>query len=298
MLALGAAAAQEGEAPNLALPTLGGLQMWTDLRVAHEWRLQQHAWTGHTRLLDPAGVRRCWGGAAACEAAMETMAPAPGTAPVVVLVHGLGRSRESLETMAEALRAAGWRAERFEYASTRAALEDHAAALTGVLNGLAADMPAGERRSVSFVTHSLGALVVRAALDPAYDWQQNLAPQRAVFLAPPNQGSALAETIWDLAPARWLLGGGGAAAVPPAPQMLPIPDFPFAVIAGVRDTSGGFNPLVPGDDDGVVGVAETWLAGAAAWQEVAALHTFIADDDAAIAATLAFLAGGQVGSPP
>lgn len=284
------AVAQEAPNPNLPLPTLGGRQLWTDLEVSGGWRLQEHVWTGHTRILDPADVRRCWGPEAACGAEMGRLAPGPGTEPVVVLVHGLGRSRATLTKMAEALEAAGHHVERFEYASTRATMPDHAAALDRVLTGLAAGMPAGQRRAVAFVTHSLGELVVRAALDPAYGWQAVMEPQRAVFLAPPSQGSALAQDLWVVPPVRWVLGGGGAAALPDEAKSLPVPAFPFAVIAGGLGDDTGYNPWLEGDDDGLVAAAETELPGAVLWLQVQSGHTFIADNPEVIAATKAFLA--------
>ena len=284
--------AQSGGYFNVPLPTLGGRQLWTDQQVLGGWRLQAHAWTGHTRLLDPDNVRRCWGPHVACTAVMDGLVPPPGVRPLVVLVHGLGRSRASLEAMVPALNEAGFDVESFEYASTRGTLDEHAAALAGVL----AAMGSGQAgtgaavRPVSFVTHSLGSLVVRVTLgDPQAGWRRVLAPQRAVFLAPPSQGSALAETLWQVPPLRRLFGDGGAATLPDAVQGLPVPEVPFAIIAAGQGTEDGINPWLAGDEDGVVKVTETFLDGAAAWSRVEAIHTFIGRSPDAIDQTVAFL---------
>ncbi|MGB0330618.1 MAG: hypothetical protein ACPGPE_02230, partial [Planctomycetota bacterium] len=59
------AAGSDRALPNLALPTLGGSQLWADLAVEGGWRVQRHVWTGHARLLDRDDVRRAWGSEAA-----------------------------------------------------------------------------------------------------------------------------------------------------------------------------------------------------------------------------------------
>ena len=87
--ALGAAACaafggQSGRLqPNLALPTLGGTQLWTDVAWDAGWKVQRHVWTEHARLLDPDGVRRAWGDERACRArlAMRHAESAPRANP-------------------------------------------------------------------------------------------------------------------------------------------------------------------------------------------------------------------------
>ena len=66
----------------------------------------------------------------------------------------------------------------------------------------------------------------------------------------------------------------------------------FGVIAGSTRAGQGTNPLVPGDDDLIVGVEETRLPGASDFLIVAASHTFIMDKDEVRQATLSFLQHG------
>ena len=56
---------------------------------------------------------------------------------------------------------------------------------------------------------------------------------------------------------------------------LPTPEFEFAVIAGKAGSSRGFNPLVPGDDDGTVAVESTRLPGATDFISVRGGHSFL-----------------------
>lgn len=60
-----AMAAEAGAWPNIPFPTLGGKQFWTDRYIYSGWRIQENVITGHSRLLDPGDMRRCWGAFAA-----------------------------------------------------------------------------------------------------------------------------------------------------------------------------------------------------------------------------------------
>ena len=90
-----------------------------------------------------------------------------------------------------------------------------------------------------------------------------------------------------------------ASATPPhsveglAAAPLSAPPIPFAIIAGGRGDKEGYNPLLPGDDDGVVTVDETLLVGARAFLRVDAVHTVIMNHPQTIAEVLRFLEGGR-----
>ncbi|MDA1114700.1 MAG: lipase, partial [Planctomycetota bacterium] len=70
------------------------------------------------------------------------------------------------------------------YPSTRRPIEAHAQQLAEVLEHLEG------YSKVSFVTHSLGGIVVRRLLADRGAWMQSKQVERLVMLAPPNQGSA------------------------------------------------------------------------------------------------------------
>ncbi len=294
LLVPGTAMTQDPEAKppvNLPAPTLGGKQLWADVFLYADWRIQEHVWTGHVRLLDPGDVRRCWGTYAQCRAVFEKLrrdqAIAPTSDHLVLLIHGLGRAKESFAGLEAALRDAGYQASSVNYPSTRRGLAAHADQLERLLNR----MEGVER--VSFVTHSLGALVLRELLARDSAWKTRIEPGRAVLIAPPNQGSAIADRFRDFAPFQWLLGAGGQAATSEAAAPLPAPPIPFAIIAGGRGDNEGYNPLLPGDDDGVVTVDETLLVGARAFLMVDAVHTIIMNHPQTIAEVLRFLEDGR-----
>src|SRR5262249_22934496 len=104
---------------NVPLRTLGGVQFWGDVFWHADWRIQENAFTGHCRLLDPGDVRRAWGTYAACRVAFEqARARAEITPPgerLAVLLHGMGRSRDSFAAMKRALAADGFAVAALSY---------------------------------------------------------------------------------------------------------------------------------------------------------------------------------------
>ena len=56
----------------------------------------------------------------------------------------------------------------------------------------------------------------------------------------------------------------------------------------------GYNPLVPGDDDGTVSVTSARLPGAADFLLVPCIHSFLMKNDTVIDSTVRFLESGQL----
>jgi pimeloyl-ACP methyl ester carboxylesterase len=164
-------------------------------------------------------------------------------------------------------------------------IADHARAIERLLQD------SQDLARVSFVTHSLGGLVVRELVGRRSAWRQRLPLSRIVMLAPPNRGSHLAERFDEF---LLFLGGPAAQLTPSAVERLPVPDCEFAIIAGGNGTAQGANPLIEGDNDGLVALRETLLPGAIDFLRVDASHTFIMDHPVTVAAVLQFLATGRL----
>lgn len=276
---------------NLAIPTPGGLQFWADVFWFAGWRIQENVYTGHYRLLDPGNVRRAWGSREACRTAFERLRTSEGLVMedehLVILLHGLGRTRESLSRMKWALRHAGYMTASIAYPSTRRTIGEHADQLTGVLDRLEGVS------TVSFVTHSLGGIVVRCTLARDARWEKTIRVNRLVMLAPPSHGSALAEGLEDFLPAQLVLGPTAGELAVDELRSIPEPECSFGIIAAGGPGSDGWNPMLPGDDDGIVSVEETRLEGAEDFLLVRGLHTFFMNDPDVIAATVRFLDTGR-----
>jgi pimeloyl-ACP methyl ester carboxylesterase len=283
---------------NIPLDTFGGMQFWTDFLIRGGWRIQRNAMTGHYRLLDGENVRRGWGNYAFCLRELDRLMPTDPEAAerdhVVVLLHGLGRSRACWRALTAQLERSGYRVVTFGYASTRGSLSDHAFALDHVLRHLEGC------KTVSFVGHSLGNLVVRRYLDEHPDLGPSQPDRkRMVMLGPPNLGAQMAERLGDSRLFELIAGPSGQELSDRWQDVAPhlaTPDFEFGIVAGGADLPIT-NPLVDGADDLVVSVEETRLPGASDFRHVGAGHTFMPENAEVIALTLQFLKTGCFETP-
>ena len=158
--------------------------------------------------------------------------PVEGESPgreLVVLVHGMGRTRLSMVLLAGSLRRAGYDVLNFGYPSLTMTVAGSGARLADRLEDALRVSPAGQ---VHFVGHSLGHIVIRWVL-------AHRPPQRTgrvVMLAPPNQGSDLADRVvrwlaWLMKPLPELTTGEGSTA-----RALPPPrGIEVGVVAARRD---------------------------------------------------------------
>jgi pimeloyl-ACP methyl ester carboxylesterase len=282
---------QDRTYPNLRLPTLGGRQFWGDVHYCRGWRIQHHVLTGHYRLLDPDDVRQAWGTEAACRSELQRVRDETGLAAdsgkVVVVVHGIIRSSKSFSRMRVSLERDGYTVVGFDYPSTRVTIRDSAEYLRRVIGSLE------QASEINFVVHSMGGLIVRTYL------QQESDPRirRMVMLGVPNHGANMANVVQNNPLFKLLFGPAGQQLIKDPEgfiAQLPTPKFEFAVIAGARGTADGWNPLIAGDDDGTVEVANTRLPGAADFMTVCGMHSFLMDREDVIDATCGFLKTGAL----
>jgi pimeloyl-ACP methyl ester carboxylesterase len=224
---------------------------------------------------------------AACVASPRPAAPPPTAAgqpapqcearQLVVLVHGMGRTPLSMLPMAVALRRQGYEVLNFGYSSYGPSVAEIAAKLGAEVRAARGD---DRPRRVHFVGHSLGNIVVRWMLE--YERPAGLG--RVVMLAPPNQGSRLADRLegplgWLLEPLTELTTDSLSTA-----RSLPPPEgVEFAILAG--------------DRDGKVSVAETFLPGAREHRVVPSRHTFIMLRPSVVEMTGRFLRTGSLEGP-
>ena len=275
---------------NLPFPTLGGKQIWADIFIRGGWRIQRNVYSRHCRLLDRNNIRRAWGRYDQCRESFDRIQKrhpvAAQSRHVVMLVHGLGRSSGAFSLLEDTLRRNGYETANVNYPSTRLGIAAHADNLERIIESL------DGVSTLSFVTHSLGALVVRDLLSRKDGWQGRIAVHRLVMIAPPNKGSQIADRLKSLPAYRWLTGESGQGLTTEAAARLPVPSVDFGIIAGGRGNTNGFNPLLPGDNDGLVTVAETALDGARDFLLVRTTHGLVDDHPQTIEATLSFLREG------
>lgn len=286
---------------NVEQPTFGGKQFWTDELIFHQWRIQRHSWSGHHRLLDHEDYRRAWGTFEHCreelDALKQELALPPMRGKVVVALHGLVRSRQSMQEMCDYLHKHGdYTIVNFSYASTRDELDQHARSFASVMQHLGPEVT-----EINIVAHSLGNLVVRHYLGDQTKPKEGKRPdpriKRIVMLAPPNNGAEFARKFAGNQLFQAIWGKSGVELAndwESLKQRLAVPACEFAIIAGGKGEPSGNNPLLTGDDDFVVSVEETRLPGATDFTMLPVLHSLIMDDPKVREYTLRFFWHGYL----
>ena len=209
----------------------------------------------------------------------------------VLLLHGLARTGLSMAPMAWALRRAGFAPQIVDYPSRRRAIAD-------LVLEVAARVDALEDGPVHFVTHSLGGVLVRALAAERFDADAPLPTgSRAVMLAPPHGGSAVADLVAGWPPVRAVLGpalselGTDGASVPLG--LGPVRGLEAGVIAGDRAVLP-FARVLEGANDGLVSVESAFAPdGLADTLLVRAGHTLPMASPEIMRQTVHFLEHGR-----
>jgi pimeloyl-ACP methyl ester carboxylesterase len=281
---------REPAPPNLTMKTLGGRQFWGDVAFLGGWTIQRNIFTGHHRLLDPRDYRHAWGTLEHCRSKLEELRVdqklEPMSGEAVILVHGIVRSSKAMNRIQTRLEDDGYLVVPFDYPSTRVDLKQCAGFLDDVIKSL------DGVEKISFVAHSMGGLVVRS-------WLKEHSDERVrtmVMMGTPNHGAELANMLRNNHLFRLILGPSGQQLVSDSTGViasLPVPEFPFAVIAGGTGTAGGYNPLIPGDDDSIVTVSSAFLPGAVDSLQVPVMHSFLPFNELVVDAVSHFLSDGS-----
>lgn len=265
------------------IQNLGGRYVWTDVILQGNYHIQRNVNTGRYRLLDGDRKRLLLSGYDACKEKLDQINPTFENDHLVLLIHGLGRHAGIMDKPKKALRDAGFATHSLNYATLFEGVEEHASHFTHLLKNLKGIT------KVSFVTHSLGGLVARAILSKSLVWN-GVTAHKLVMMGTPNKGAQIAAFFNRMKTYQMISGQSGQDVLPnQLVTELPQPPIPTLVIAGGTDNEIGFNPLLSGDNDGIVTVAETRLDIPHEFKLVKIIHTTIMDHKDSINETLAFL---------
>ncbi len=202
---------------------------------------------------------------------------------MVVLLHGIGRTAGSMSVPASLLAEKGYAIDNIDYPSRSAPI---ARLAEGVNERLKAEK-AGTNAKLHFVTHSMGGLIVRHLVKEFRP--PNLG--RVVMLAPPNQGSEIADFLGDNFLFKKVYGPAGQDLRTRNESSGPV-DFPLGVIAGTKSIDPISSLLLSGPNDGKVTVESTKVKGMTDHIILPVNHTFLMRDARVLRQIEAFLEKG------
>ncbi|MEA1937946.1 MAG: hypothetical protein U9N14_02500, partial [Pseudomonadota bacterium] len=207
---------------------------------------------------------------------------------LVVLLPGLARTVNSLGGIRRALIAAGYRVETIGYPSTRDDVRVHVERIERTLERMDGS------GQIVFATHSMGGIVARHLLVRNGAWTKRFSPVGLVMIGTPNNGAHMASLIDEVPIAEFVLGPSLDQLTTEQSGAVPVPTgLRMCAIAGGLDNETGCNPLIPGDDDGIVGVDEVFADFVPDRLLVPQIHSFLMNHPDTIAAVLRFLKGGR-----
>jgi triacylglycerol lipase len=210
----------------------------------------------------------------------------------VVVIHGLAWLRDTLKPTVKHLADEGYQVVRFKYDS-RKPLDEQSLAqeITQLLH---TECPDPTRR-IHFVAHSMGTIVTRSYLQ-----QHPLANLgQVVLLAPPNQGTELADVIGRSKFLQEIFGRGAVELGTESgslPNRLAPPTYAPGVIMGDRSMFWPTSWMLPGRDDGVIPVERGKLPGMGGFIVLPTNHVRLPGDVSALQAMDAYLQTGTFNS--
>lgn len=204
----------------------------------------------------------------------------------VILLHGLARSAHSMDKIAQRLTDEGYRVLNIDYPSRAYSIEELAEqTITDALSHC-------EGLPVSFVTHSMGGILVRQFLHNHSIENLN----KVVMLGPPNKGTEIVDKLSHLPGFSFVNGeagmqlGTGALSLP---NQLGKANFDVGIIAGTQSINLILSSLIPDTDDGKVSVESTKVDGMNDHIEMPTTHVFMMRNEAVIEQVIHYLKQGK-----
>jgi len=205
----------------------------------------------------------------------------------VILLHGMGRTKHSMNLIEKELKKQQYLVWNESYPSTTKTIDE--LSIQTIDNGL---QFCRNTARVHFVTHSLGGILVRYYLQERRI--NNLG--KIIMISPPNKGSEVTDLLKENLLYKKVTGppgqelGTGHESVPN--QLKKIRGV-IGIITGDSSSDPWFSPFIPGKDDGKVSVESAKLDEMADFLVVHSGHTFIMRKTAVINQIIYFLKHGR-----
>lgn len=219
------------------------------------------------------------------------MPAANPSAEIVVMLHGLARTPRSMLGAGLWFRKAGYRVAYVSYPSRKIGVQEAVRDFVAPALEKIAARPGVEK--LHFVTHSLGGIVFRAW---AALHAEKLPVGRAVLLAPPNNGSEIADKLGDWIVAKKIMGPvlqELRTDENATPKRLGAVKVETGVIMGDEANLPFFRQWLDGASDGVVTVEGGRIGGLKDFLVLPAGHTWIMWRPKVLEAAVRFIREGS-----
>lgn len=203
----------------------------------------------------------------------------------VILLHGLARTQNSMQSLATALKAQGYVVINQGYDSRSQNIEQ----LSKIY--LPKALKLCGNNTIHFVTHSLGGILVR------YYLMEHTIPNlgRVVMLGPPNKGSQVVDNMANFWGFKLINGPAGmqlGTSHKSLPNLIGPATFDLGIIAGSRTINFILSTQLPNPDDGKVSVENTKLKGMTDHIVLPVTHTFMMRNREVIMQVIYYLKSG------
>ncbi|MCK4956270.1 MAG: alpha/beta hydrolase [Candidatus Cloacimonetes bacterium] len=208
----------------------------------------------------------------------------------VILLHGLGDVKLSMNKLEYNLRKAGYSTKNVGYDSNDKKIE-----LISEEDLASVIKQCKYYKKIHFVTHSMGGLIVR------YYLQNNKLPNgsRLVMLSPPNKGSGIADYFENSKIYELFYGKVGKELQTDSQLIHTLSkiDYEVGIIAGNKSTNPFFSSILQGEDDGRVAVENMKLDEMIDFIIIPTTHLLIKYNNDVAKQTILFLKNGKFDHP-
>lgn len=207
----------------------------------------------------------------------------------VYLIHGYGGIANKFKKIESALEIKGYSCEIFEYQSIS---ED----IDTIAKHLFKKIKVDNSDTVSFVTHSMGALIVRSLYQYIDSKSHFPLINRFVMIAPPNQGLLLADFCSQYSILRKICGPNISNLTTnpiSGASRYPIPTCQVGLINGISEYKNGYNIFIDGNNDGVIPVDKSKLGIETDVAYVISSHGTLVQNEKVVKMAVNFLEKGK-----
>ena len=185
----------------------------------------------------------------------------------VYILHGYAGSLLQMEKIYKGLKHEGYDAENYTYPSFKESIDS-------IGHDLYVKVKQENYDTVSFVTHSMGGLIVRSMYQYLDTTSHFPFIFRFVMLAPPNKGTEMADFFSKSYISSYL--GPNVVLMKTDSNSytfkLPVPTCEVGLIVGIKGKKPWFNPFMKDDNDGTVTMKEAILGNEKEITTVKSMH--------------------------